>query len=303
MALLVVVGLVLTFTSFGGSSTPGGGSAGDTVKGYLEALARGDAEGALSFSDNQPGNKDLLTDDILKKQIDEWPITDIRILNDDSSAASIGMAQVHVTAKFGPKTSDTTLQMKKNGDDKWRLDAAAIKVSATPGGVSNAAAQTLTVFGKPIGEDTVYVFPGFLDIGSKNEYLEVKTKDPLLLDQLTSYSSPFLQPDIALNDAGTEAAMDQIKGDLSACRQSHSDAPPKPCPVKLGYGYSGSYVTWGTADTSQIKVQNFNEYDLEAVLYGEVTMQVTTDGDPGTVTAFISATADLTKSPLTVEYR
>lgn len=302
VVVLVVVGLVLAFTSFGGSSSPGSESAGDTVKGYLEALADGDAEAALSYSDNQPGNKDLLTDDILKKQIGEWPITDIRILNDDTSAESIGMGQVHVTAKFGDKTSDTTLQVKKNGDGKWRLDSAAIKVSSMPGGISNAAAQTLTVFGKPAGENTLYVFPGYLDIGSSNEYLEVKTKDPLLLDKLGSYSSPYLQPDIQLSDSGTEAVMDQLKGDLAACRQFHTDAPPKPCPVKLSYGFSDAFVTWGAADISDVKVKNFNEYQLEAMLSGEVTIQVTTDGKPGTIDPFLSATADLTKSPPVIDY-
>ena len=302
LAVLVVIGLVLTFTVFGGSSDSGKGSAGDVVKGYLEALARGDAEAALSYSDDQPGSKDLLTDDILKKQIAKWPITDIRILNDDSSAAVIGRAQVHVVATFGTKTSDATLQLKKSGD-KWRLGVAAIKLSATPGGSSNEAAQTMTLFDKPAGEGTVYVFPGYLEVGSSNEYLDVKMDDPLLLDQLSSYSSPWLQTDITLNDAGNDAIMDELKSDLAACRQSHSASPPDPCPVKLLDSYGSSFVTWGSADTSDIKVQNFDPYQLDVTLYGELTMDVTTDTKVGTISPYLSATADLKKSPPTLKYR
>ncbi len=301
LAVLVVIGIVLTFTVFGGGTDSGNGSAGDVVKGYLEALSRGDAEAALSYSDDQPGTKDLLTDDILKKQIAEWPITDIRILNDDSAAAVIGMAQVHVTATFGTKTSDATLSLKKNGD-KWRLDAAAIKLNAAPGGSSNAAAQTLTVFDKPADEGSLYVFPGYLDVGSTNKYLDVKTKDPLLLEQLSSYSSPWLQPEITLNSAGTKAIMGELDDDLAACRQSHSASPPAPCPVKLLDIYDVSSVTWGAADTSQVKVQNFSEYQLEASLYGEITMDVTTDLKAGQITPFISATADLSHTPPTLTY-
>lgn len=302
VAVLVVIGLVLNFTVFSGGSDSGKGSAGDVVKGYLEALARGDAEAALSYSDDQPGSKDLLSDEILKKQIAEWPITDIRILNDDSSAAAIGMAQVHVTAKFGDKTSDATLQLKKSGD-RWRLGVAAIKLSATPGGSSNEAAQTMTIFDTPAGEGTVYVFPGYLEVGSSNKYLDVKMKDPLLLEQLSSYSSPWLQTDITLNKAGNSAIMDELKGDLTACRQSHSADPPAPCPVKLIDSYGTSFVTWGSADTSQIQIQNFNPYQLEAMLYGELTMDVTTDTKVGTISPFLSATADLTKSPPALKYR
>ena len=88
-------------------------SAADTVKGYLEALARGDAESALAYSDDQPASKEFLTDDVLKKQIAKWPITNIRILNDDSSASGIGFGQVHVAANFGDKVSDATLTAKR----------------------------------------------------------------------------------------------------------------------------------------------------------------------------------------------
>lgn len=303
LVVLVVIGIVLTFTVFGGSgSDKRNGSAGDVVKGYLEALARGDAEAALSYSDDQPGSKDLLTDDILKKQIAKWPITDIRILNDDSSASVIGMAQVHVTATFGTKTSDATLDLKKT-DGKWRLGVAAIKLTATPGGSTNEAAQTTTIFDKPAGEGTMYVFPGYLDVASSNEYLDVKMQDPLLLEQLSSYSSPWLQTDITLKDSGKKAIMDELKSDLAACRQSHSASPPAPCPVELLDSYNSSFVTWGSADTSQIEVQNFDQYQLEATLYGELTMDVTTDTKVGTISPYLSATADLKKSPPTLKYR
>ena len=103
LVVVLVVVLVAVLNSGGGSA-----SGADAVRGYLEALSRGDATAALSFSNDQPASKDLLTDEVLKKQVAQWPITNIQIL-DDNSAHSYGFGQVHVSAKFGDNTSDVTL--------------------------------------------------------------------------------------------------------------------------------------------------------------------------------------------------
>jgi hypothetical protein len=73
--------------------------------------------------------------------------------------------------------------------------------------------------------------------------------------------------------------------------------------VQLLDSYGSSFVTWGSADTSQVDVQNFDQYQLEATLYGELTMDVTTDTKVGTISPYLSATADLKKSPPTLKYR
>jgi hypothetical protein len=104
--VIVAIAFVITVASGGGRSD---GSAGDAVKSYLQALARGDAEAALAYSNDLPGSKEFLTNQILRKQIAQWPITNIRILKDDSLNA-IGYATVHVSVNFGDKVSDTNLE-------------------------------------------------------------------------------------------------------------------------------------------------------------------------------------------------
>lgn len=305
-AVLVVVGIVLAITLGGSGGGPGEGSAGDTVKGYLEALAKGDAEGALSYSDDQPASKEFLTDDILKKQIDKWPITNIRILNDDSSAASIGFGSVHVAANFGDKSSDVTLQVKKN-NGKWRLDSAAVKLTPSPGGQNDAAGQTVTIFGKPISGGTAYVFPGWTDFGSSNPYVTVKAQ-PLLLDSLTSYA-PWVQANYDLNDAGNKAIMDAVTAAYASCQSSHQLAPPPPCPESITDSdiIDGS-VNWGPADLSQVKISNFSQYNLQALFSGQVSIPVTakgTRGDDqvGPLKPYISGTADMGKTPPALDFR
>jgi hypothetical protein len=306
-AVLLVVGIVLAITLTGSGGDSGGGSAGDVVKGYLEALAKGDAEGALSFSDDQPASKEFLTDDILKKQIDKWPITNIRILNDDSSSTSaIGFGSVHVAANFGDKSSDVTLQMKKN-NGKWRLDSAAVKLSPSPGGQNDAAGQTVTIFGKPIGSGTTYVFPGWTDFGSSNPYVTVNAQ-PLLLDSLTSYS-PWVQATYDLNDAGNKAIMDAITKAYASCQSSHQLAPPPPCPESItDSDVAEGTVNWGPADLSQVKITNFSQYNLQALFSGQVTVPVTAKGtgggdQVGPLKPYISGTADLTKTPPALDFR
>lgn len=306
-AVLIVVGIVLVITLAGGNTSGGAGTATDTVKGYLEALSRGDAEAALSYSDDQPGSKDFLTSDVLKKQIAKWPITNIRILSDDSSGSSLGTGRVHVAANFGDKVSDANLRVKRN-NKRWYLESAAIKLQPTPGATSNAADRTLTIFGKPVGDNTTYVFPGYVDIGSNNPYLGVKAK-PLLLDSLTSYT-PWLQAEYTFNDAGSKAVTDALTSAFAACQKSNLLKPPAPCPLEGldPADYVEGTAHFGQADLSQVKVQGFDQYHLIVMFFGQVTVPATVQSTSGgtrdgTVTRFLNGTADISKVPPALSYR
>ena len=148
MAVLAAIALVVVMvTRGGGGPGGGGGSPAEAVQGYLEALSRGDAQAALAYSAEEPGSTDLLTDEVLKQQIAQWPITNIRILSGEATTA-IATAVVHVAATFGDKVSDTQLQLTRSGD-RWLLKSAAVKLD--PGSMIQAS-RTLTVFGKPVGQ-------------------------------------------------------------------------------------------------------------------------------------------------------
>ena len=313
-AVIVAVAIVLVITMAGGGGRghaggQAGGTAGDAVKGYLEALARGDAEAALSYSGDQPASKEFLTNEILKRQLAQWPITNIRILNDDSTTAGeMGFGTVHVVANFGDKTSDANIHVKKE-HGSWKITAAAIKVSPDPGASSgtNAAAKTMTLFGKPIGDSTVYVFPGFTDVGSTNPYLVVTTK-PLLLDQLSMSGLGWLQPTFTLSDAGRDAANAQLVAAMANCQRSNLLAPPG-CPIRLNpAGLVDGTVEWGTADLSEVKMDSFDPYRLVLRFFGEVKVPVsvrTINGTTkqGTVSKFLSGDADMTQTPPGLTFR
>jgi hypothetical protein len=302
LVVILIVVLVAVINSGGGAS-----NGGDAVKGYLEALARGDAKAALSYSNDQPASKDLLTDEVLKKQIAQWPITNIQIL-DDNSAHSFGFGQVHVSAKFGDNTSDVTLSVRKTGKS-WLLEHSAIKLDTTSSGIGDEAMKTVTFFGKPISGQPAYVFPGWVDASSSNSNLGVKVKKPFLLDSLSTSGIGFISGlDISLSDSGVSATMSAITAALRDCTRSNLLAPPD-CPQ---HAFDSSIVdgtvTWGTPDTSGVKISFFDPYRLQANFSGETVFPLTATAKAGgtkigTVKTFLSGKSDVSHDPPTVSLR
>lgn len=300
--VILAVVLVVSLASTGDS---GSGKAGDAVKGYLDALARGDAAAALSYSSDQPGSDQFLTDAILKKQIARWPISGVKILSDDSEH-SLGFARVHVVAKFGENTSDVTMSVKKSGKS-WKLEHAATKIEPL-GTVDNDALKTLLFFGSPVGTAPVYVFPGYIDASSNNGNLAVKQKKLYLLDGLSASGGYFNDFDFALSDAGQSATMAAITAALSDCTKSTQLAPPN-CPQRArDPDIVDGTVTWGPPDTSALKLSFFDPYHLEARYSGDVLFPLTartkSGGDKtGVVRSFMSVKSDVAQDPPQVSVR
>jgi hypothetical protein len=301
VVVVIVVAAIISFSDSGAS-----GNAGDTVKGYLAALSRGDAAAALGYSTDQPASKDLLSDDILKKQIARWPISDVKIL-DDNSAHSFGFAQVHVAAKFGGNTSDVTMSVKKNGKD-WKLEHAAIKLDSINAGVGEDALKTVTFFGKSVAGSPAYIFPGWVDVASTNPNLAVKPKKPYLLDALTLTGTYLNDLDFTLSDSGQTATMSAISAALADCAKSNLLSPPN-CPQ---HAYDPDLVdgtaAWSAPDVSGVKITMFEPYHLEVLFSGQTTFVLVANkrsggSKSGPVTAFISGKADVSQSPPAVSLR
>lgn len=302
VAVIAVIVIVGAFTLFGGGGGSGGGSPSAAVKGYLEALARGDAEAALSAGADQPASKELLTDDILKKQIEKMPISNVRILGDNASNAS-GTGQVHVTVSFGDQSSDATLAVKK-ADGRWKLDAGAVRLDFTRFTATNQAMETLTAFGKPIGKSVAYVFPGWIDWGSSNKNIAVKAK-PVLLESLASASAAVL-PTLSVSDAGHAAIVAAVKQRLEGCAQSKS-LMPEQCPQKMFQpGIVDGTVNWQAPDPNNAEIR-FVPMKMAALVTMQTTFGFTAqtrDGSSvtGSAPAILIGEADLSQSPPTINW-
>lgn len=301
IAAIVVVPKITD--SVGGKSlTPG-----ETVTAYLEALAAGDAEKALSYGKATPANTDFLTNEVLGKQIAKMPITNIRILDGSEGPGmeALGMTSVRVAADFGGTTSDATLQMSRV-DDQWKLDNAFTSVQIQESVSDNAAADTATLFGTSLkGASTVYLFPGFTDLASSNKNLSIKSQN-LLLKELQSGRS-YLAMNFELSKSGSAGVSDAVTGAFAACEASKSLNPPG-CPYSITRpdAVEGS-ATWGRADISGVTASFFSERDLTVRVAGPVVMTVDIvlrDGSTahGKIDKFFTGTVDVSKTPATLSF-
>lgn len=319
LAVLLVVGIVVAIVSFsgGGSNGPGGGgasSAEGAVKGYLEALSKGDAGAALAFGADQPASKDFLTDDVLKQQTAKWPITNVRILSTNETGP---MAQVHVSVNFGDQTADQTLMVKKD-DNGWRLPTASVKVNlGASGGIrmTNPAtgqplpAAPLTLFGKPAPSNAaVYVFPGWLDLGSASKYLTVSTARPVLLDGLVASGVGLtVGTQMQLSEAGLGAAKQAVAAAVAECAKSTLLAPPG-CPNAMpNPTLVDGTVHWEPpADLNQVNY-TFTAFDLSVRTMGTSQWTITATSTSGATVQGkqfvpLMGQIDMTQDPLTVKW-
>lgn len=276
-------------------------SASDTVKAYLEALSAGDATKALSFGLTTPSNTGLLTNGVLRQQIAKMPITNIRILGEDKSLAGLGEFTVHVSVNFGPVVDDAEIDLKLNDDKVWKLETAAVKIDPPFNATKGSAGETVSIFGKDFKNGSLYVFPGYLDFGSSNDYVAA-TAESVFLEGLRTYTSTTLDPEISLNDNGRRAVHDQLVAAFANCEGSNLLSPPN-CPAEVGFpdAVDGT-VTWGVADLSGVEIGALSPWDLSVILGGRaripLSYQTTSGGTKeGISTAYMAGKADLTKTP------
>ncbi|MDH6198256.1 hypothetical protein M2272_004915 [Mycobacterium frederiksbergense] len=315
-AVLLIVGVVVAVVSFSGggsSGTSGGGAstASAAVEGYLEALSKGDANAALAFGSDQPASKDFLTDDILKQQIAKWPITNVRVLSANETG---DVAQVHVVANFGEQSADQTLMVKKQ-DGRWKLPAAAAKVNfaastltTNPATGQPLPAPPISLFGKAIsGGSAVYVFPGWMDLGSSNKYIAVTAARPVLLDGLMVQGVAIpAGVQVQLNDAGTAAAKQVVADAIAECAKSTVLSPPG-CPQNVpNPTLVDGTAHWEAPDLSNLQY-SFMSLDMTLRVMGTSQWKLTADstsGTPmqGTPLIPLMGQIDMTQDPLTVKW-
>lgn len=286
--LAVLAALIIVLTRSGG----GAESPQAAVLAYLEALARGDAAAALSYGQSQPPSGELLTDEILGRQIAKWPITDIRVRGTDDNSQ---VSKVHVSAKFGDEASEAELLVEKH--DGWKLLNTFIKIDKT--GIGQKDAQTVTVFGTPVDQPR-YMFPGWVELASSNPNLGVTAKPMVLpyLDTGTSVTSM----SFTLNAAAEQAIRAAITDSFALCTNSNLIKPPG-CPVHFkASNYVDGTAKWGPIaggeNLSIVPLTAAMTASVTGTLTATITLQHTGGAVPThTMTVPVHGSADLSTNP------
>ncbi|WP_420714585.1 serine/threonine-protein kinase [Mycobacterium sp. Aquia_213] len=265
---------------------------------YLEALARGDAAGALALSANPPATTQFATGDVLRAQLSATPITAITATaapvpaGDDPQQVQYLM----LSARFGPTLSQARVAVHRKGDE-WKLDTATVAVDVGPSGSKDASLKAVALWGVPTdGASPVAVFPGGLSVSSSNRYVDITAPTPpVLLDALGGATDrPTIKPVAALNDAGSLAAKTAIDTWTHNCY--HGVEPPPECP-RL------------TPDNHTIAVEGSGDFTKTTFNFDPATMVVAIGGGAiiyqghaagvpdNTVTETLFGIVDLTKEP------
>lgn len=224
VAVLTVIGVIVAFLmgkdDEGVSFNPDGAPT-EVAKAYMEALSKGDAQAALDLSATQPATTDFLTDDILKKQLDKLPITEVEVIGEEDRKpdADKRTAVVKVAAKFGGQRTEGKLDMVVV-DNQWKLSAAFVDATTEEihGYGDPEAAAALTVFGKPLPQSRhFYVFPGYLEMGTATPYVKVNELPPTTLDDVSALKDTGIKPKFSMGPDGLKAAQDAVLAWINKC--------------------------------------------------------------------------------------
>ncbi len=233
---VLVIALVAVFALTRGTnqaSGPGGlavvaSDPSGAVQGYLEALARGDADAALAHAATPPTNTILLTDEVLASSLQVAPITDIRV---DAGTVSGDNASVQAIYQLGDDAVSTTIPVRKV-ESRWLLGhvAATVKRATLP-------RVALTAGGVPLEHDDVILFPGHYPLASADSRYEV-TDATLFVPSPTDRPILDEQTYISLTSEGTNAVRAAAQKKLASCLKQKS---LKPSGCAFGTKLSRSY--------------------------------------------------------------
>jgi len=200
-----------------------GRGADGAVRGYLHALADGDAPRALSYGTIPGGERSFLSSDVLRDQLKIAPMRGITIGADSSVGGDVKVSFSYdlAFARGTQHVADTVL-VRKVGD-RWQLDRVATPVSITV----LSAADRATLAGAAVPTGSTLLFPGAVPVLFDSPYLRLT----LATDQLPLSHNSDLELTVELTPAARKAAITQLGAMLTACGRGGSGAGIARCPV------------------------------------------------------------------------
>ena len=209
----------------------------DAVQGYLQALAAGDAEEAVSYAAEPPADDTLLTPEVFAQARRAAPISDIAVeppggVNPGSVNASYQLAGEHV---------DETFTVREVGG-AWKIEKVAAEVDI---GLARALKVPVVVNGVRVKSDTLYALPGAYTFTTGLKTLSWGANDVVTVSGPNAPVDTYkLNPQ--LTKSGRSALIAATKKNFTTCLKAKK-LKPKGCPFKQsdgGYRIQESTITW-----------------------------------------------------------
>lgn len=196
-------------------------SASSAVRGYFEALERGEAATALGFGDVPDGSDVLLTARVLHAQQSIAPIRSVRVRSVHTSGQHGSVAISYTIAFPGnpQQVEDSIPVVRRSG--LWRLARSAVGVALS----MRTAADRAGVLGHRVPDGDVLMFPGAVPITFDSPYLQL---DPA--EDYVSFGSSALSVWVDVSASGKTAVQHAVAAGVQACLAAGTHADPG-CPL------------------------------------------------------------------------
>ena len=238
----------------GGSSAPAAASASQAVEGYLQAVAAGDAQKALSYAaDPSAVSTTYITPEMLAASAKLAPMTGIQVGPSDPDATSVA-----ATYRLGTADVATSFDVMKGSDDAWKLVSVASDLDLSA--VQDESIPML-MNGVKVEAGSFSVLPGAYRFTTGQKNFDYGSRSTLVV----RYPGDF--PDISrispqVSSAARKAALSALRKSWKKCLGSN-DAKPSGCPNRWNNSsakFKNGTVKWTRKGKDPVKKPRSQTY-------------------------------------------
>jgi len=218
LVIAAVVAVVLVQKLTPASTEPGKATTSvAALRGYLGALAAGDADKAKRYAKNPPADSPTLTNEFLAASVAATPITEIEVVETMDSGTS---ADDSATYRIGATRVKGHYRLTEI-ENVWKLDSVVADIDRP----RSWGTLGVTINGMTAPTSKFALFPGLYQLGTGTSLLEFE-HPAFTLDEPTGLGFSFAGP--ALTDAGKRAMITKSQEWLTHCLPIQ-EMNPKDC--------------------------------------------------------------------------
>ncbi|BAK33834.1 hypothetical protein MLP_08200 [Microlunatus phosphovorus NM-1] len=246
----------------------------DAVQNYLQALAGGDAQTALSYAATQPADTTFLTNEVLAASNKLAPIADITVpVVDDEYAYTIDASYTR-----GGKKVNTSFSVQKDGDS-WKLREAAYDLD-----LSSRLNKTLPMIinGVTVESDSIALFPGSYEFTTSTKNISYGKNNVVAIDSPSEYPRGLTKLEPTVTSTGEKAFTKALEASIKACMKSKKLKNPG-CPnhvtkVTGTTPKEGTFKwSWDKDSLDNLKIRL--DYNNPAIASTSVFLNMKAEGD------------------------
>ena len=195
----------------------------EAVAGFLQAVAAGDLDLALSYSADPPPASPLLSADVFTAAQQAAPLTDISVPTLSGPTPPTAVSALY---RVGGDPVSQSFGVRQVGEF-WKLGRVTAELDLSP---LRSGGLPLSVNGAPIETDEVAALPGAYTFSTGLEYLTFANRSVLVVTGPSTELSAEVGPSVT--DVGKDAALDTARKSFQSCLTSKA-VNPKNCPFNL----------------------------------------------------------------------